>query len=130
MKKLIFFALTALFLVSCKKQTYLEEEFSKEKIDFIQNYLSSEKFKKLDDKKSKTIGEYLNKNIGVNLATPSAIVPFPDIQIYKEGDLVFSSKEGSILIFDKNKELVYFDSKIYKKLENNNIFDELIKSKS
>lgn len=45
MKKLIFFALTALFLVSCKKQTYLEEEFSKEKIDFIQNYLSSEKFK-------------------------------------------------------------------------------------
>ena len=129
MKKLLFFALTALFLVSCKKQTYLEEEFSKEKIDFIQNYLSSEKFKKLDDKKSKTIGEYLNKNIGVNLATPSAIVPFPDIQIYKEGDLVFSSKEGSILIFDKNKELVYFDSKIYKKLENNNMLDELIKSK-
>ena len=104
----IIFAST--FLISCSKDN-LKNNISKEEYEAFKKYISNEEFIKISDGKLDELGKKLNKDNEHDSSNEMPYSSTPTVEVYKNGDKIYQSKSGSIVILDNNKKIVYVDIK-------------------
>lgn len=105
-----FIIFSCTFLISCSKDN-LKNNISKEEYEAFKKYISNEEFIKISDGKLDELGKKLNKDNEHDSSNEMPYASTPTVEVYKNGDKIYQSKSGSIVILDNNKKIVYVDIK-------------------